>query len=235
MKIFQLKLLIILLFSSGLTYAQVDDDEIFTIVQDLPRFPGCEDIEGTYEEKKQCAEEKTMAFIIGNIQYPKIAKANRIQGRVIVRFIVEKDGSITNAEVSRYGGSLGGGCNQEAIRIVNEMPKWIPGTHRGKPVRVRYNLPVKFELKDNKPKKVRKETITFTLNNNTRSTYRVSTPRRWITFKPGSVINLYNIPKGYQVMYAKKSKKAKPLLTVTKDLRGKRVEIKSFIKKAKER
>ena len=72
-----------------------------------------------------------------------MAKESGIQGMVYVTFVVERDGSITDVRVLR---GIGGGCDEEAIRVVSAMPKWTPGKQRGKPVRVQYNLPVRFTL-----------------------------------------------------------------------------------------
>jgi protein TonB len=72
-----------------------------------------------------------------------MAKESGIQGRVFVTFVVERDGSVTDVRVLR---GIGGGCDEEAIRVVQNMPKWSPGKQRGKSVRVQYNLPVKFTL-----------------------------------------------------------------------------------------
>lgn len=85
-------------------------------------------------------------FIKSNLQYPSLAFENGLEGKVIVKFVVEKDGSITNAVVLKDG--VGGGCADEALRIINNMPKWKPGTQRGKPVRTYYLLPVNFTLKN---------------------------------------------------------------------------------------
>ena len=78
-----------------------------------------------------------------NIKYPAMARENGIEGTVYVEFIIAKDGSITEANVKR---GIGGGCNEEALRVVNSMPKWKPGKQQGNPVKVKYTLPVKFKL-----------------------------------------------------------------------------------------
>ena len=82
-------------------------------------------------------------YLAENIKYPQMAKESGIQGRVFVTFVVERDGRVTDVRVLR---GIGGGCDEEAIRVVAAMPKWAPGKQRGKPVRVQYNLPVKFTL-----------------------------------------------------------------------------------------
>ena len=84
-----------------------------------------------------------LQFIYGNIKYPALARQYGIEGMAIVKFVVEKDGSITNVE------SVRGICNEirdECIRVVKLMPRWDYGMQRGKPVRVQFNLPVKFKL-----------------------------------------------------------------------------------------
>jgi periplasmic protein TonB len=82
-------------------------------------------------------------FLQQNIMYPLAARKDLIEGKVIVKFVVNADGSIANIEI--YKG-IGNGCDEEAIRVVNKMPKWIPGSVKGNPVRVRYNLPINFRL-----------------------------------------------------------------------------------------
>ena len=77
------------------------------------------------------------------MKYPALALENGIQGNVIVQFIVEKDGSISNTKVIR---GVGGGCDVEAQRVIENMPKWTPGRQRGRPVRVQFTLPVRFIL-----------------------------------------------------------------------------------------
>lgn len=115
--------------------------EIFRRVEEMPMFPGCEN--KPKDDRKQCAEEKLLKFIYKNIKYPAIARENNIQGTVVASFVIEKDGSITDAKILR---DIGGQCGDEALRVVNMMPKWTPGKQRGRAVRVQFNLPVRFKL-----------------------------------------------------------------------------------------
>jgi TonB family protein len=102
---------------------------IFMVVEQMPEFPG---------------EEKAWyRFLEENIHYPDSARLAGIQGNVYVTFVVNKDGSVSDARVLR---GIGGGCDEEALRVVKSMPNWIPGKQRGKPVCVQYNLPIKFSL-----------------------------------------------------------------------------------------
>lgn len=117
-------------------------DEIFQVVEEMPRFPGCES-EGDKEAQKKCASDKMIKFIYGNIKYPPIARENGVEGTVVIRFVVDKDGSVTAPEIVR---DIGAQCGAEALRVVNMMPKWIPGKQRGQAVKVYFNLPVKFRL-----------------------------------------------------------------------------------------
>ena len=108
---------------------EVVEQEIFKIVEEMPAFPG--------------GEAKLMEYVSKNIKYPQIARETGVQGRVYVNFVVEPDGSVSNVSVLR---GIGGGCDEEAIRVVKSMPKWKPGKQRGKAVRVSYMLPVNFKL-----------------------------------------------------------------------------------------
>ena len=106
-----------------------EEAEVFTIVDEMPQFPG--------------GESKLMEYVSKNINYPQIARESGIQGRVFVGFVVEPDGSISNVKLLR---GIGGGCDEEALRVVNSLPKWKPGKNRGKAVRVSYQIPVFFKL-----------------------------------------------------------------------------------------
>ena len=119
-----------------------EEREIFKIVEQNPMFPGCEEITDKGERQK-CAEEKMLQFIYGHIQYPSIARENGVSGMVVVQFVVERDGSISNITTVR---DIGAGCGEEAVRIVGMMPKWNPGKQRERPVRVQFTLPVRFKL-----------------------------------------------------------------------------------------
>lgn len=107
-----------------------DEGKIFQFVEEPPAFPGGED--------------KLMEYLGKNIKYPTIAKENNIQGRVYVTFVVDKDGKVKDAKVLR---GIGGGCDEEALRVVKNMPEWKPGRQNGRSVLVQYNLPVVFNLK----------------------------------------------------------------------------------------
>lgn len=109
--------------------AEEETDEIFTIVEDMPTFPG--------------GEEALFKFLGKEIKYPQMAVDAGISGTVYVNFVVDKDGKVKNAKIAR---GIHAACDKEALRVVNSMPKWKPGKQRGKPVKVSYNLPIRFTL-----------------------------------------------------------------------------------------
>ena len=121
-----------------------ESPEVFKVVEQMPEFPGCNDVDAS--EQKKCRQKEMLMFIYKNIKYPEAARKEGLQGTNIVRFIVEKDGSISNEEMTK---SIGGGTDVECLRVVRSMPKWLPGKQRGVPVRVQFNLPIKFKLEDN--------------------------------------------------------------------------------------
>jgi len=108
---------------------EIVEAEIFKVVEEMPEFPG-----GTA---------KLLEYIGKNIKYPMMARESDIQGKVYVQFVVEPDGSISKVTVLR---GIGGGCDEEAVRVVQSMPRWKPGKQRGAPVRVQYMVPIVFKL-----------------------------------------------------------------------------------------
>lgn len=106
-----------------------EPNKVHEHVEVMPQFPG-----GNVE---------LMRYLGTNIKYPTIAAENGIQGRVVLKFVVSKDGSISNIQIVR---SLDPSCDKEAIRVVKGMPKWIPGMQNGHPVAVYFTLPVLFKL-----------------------------------------------------------------------------------------
>ncbi|MEO5581752.1 MAG: energy transducer TonB [Saprospiraceae bacterium] len=121
-------------------------NEIYNVVEEAPRFPGCE-IYPTLHDRLFCAAQKLKQYLNRNIHYPENARKTGVQGRCIISFVVEKDGSISNARIIE---DIGSGCGEEALRVVNSMntmnEPWRPGKQRGNPVRVQFNLPINFNL-----------------------------------------------------------------------------------------
>ena len=113
--------------------APVEEEEeevVFMVVESMPEFPG--------------GQQALFKYLAENVKYPVIAQENGIQGRVICQFVVNKDGSIVDVVAVRSSGEAS--LDKEAIRVISSMPKWKPGKQRGKPVRVKYTVPVNFRL-----------------------------------------------------------------------------------------
>lgn len=109
--------------------AEPQEDAPFQVVEKMPEFPG-----GTAA---------LMKYLKDNIQYPSVCRENNIQGRVLLSFVVNKDGSIVDIEVVR---GINPYLDKEAARVISTMPRWQPGEQRGKTVRVKFSLPVNFRL-----------------------------------------------------------------------------------------
>ena len=109
-----------------------NDGKIFTSVEQVPEFPGGLDA--------------FARFLSKNVTYPGEARRQGIQGRVIVSFVCEKDGSLTDVKVAR---GIGGGCDEEAVRVIKLSPKWIPASQNNRPVRIAYSVPISFTLGNN--------------------------------------------------------------------------------------
>ena len=128
---------LMLFFGMGTIYAQTDggnntpitEEEEFEMPDELPMYPG--GIDGL------------MGFLSSHVHYPAEAVKDSIEGRVLVRFIVERDGSISNIEIAKHAHPL---LDAEAIGVIHQMPKWDPGIKDGKPLRCRFTLPITFRI-----------------------------------------------------------------------------------------
>ena len=108
---------------------KVEESKVFDVVEEMPQFPG--------------GQSALLEYLAKNIKYPVVAEENGVQGRVIVTFVVERDGSITDVKVVK---SVDPSLDKEAARVVKSMPHWIPGKQNGSAVRVKYTVPVTFKL-----------------------------------------------------------------------------------------
>ena len=106
-----------------------DNSKVFDVVEEMPQYPG--------------GPSALFEYLSQNIKYPSVAEENRVQGHVLVTFVVERDGTITDVRVVK---SVDPSLDKEAQRVVNSMPRWIPGKQNGSPVRVKYTVPVTFKL-----------------------------------------------------------------------------------------
>jgi len=122
-------------------------ETIHVVVEEMPRFPGCEDIQDKVD-RKTCAQQNMLNYIYKEINYPTIARETGIEGTVVVRFYIDEQGNVKEPEILK---EIGGGCGKEAMRVVKKMnelsDRWKPGRQRGSAVKVYFNLPVKYKLK----------------------------------------------------------------------------------------
>jgi len=111
------------------TPQEPDSNTVLMLVDEMPEFPG--------------GMAALFTYVKENLRYPKAAQEMNVVGKVLVNFVVEKDGRVVNARVVR---GIGHGCDEEALRVVQEMPRWKPGQQSGKNVRVQFTLPISFKL-----------------------------------------------------------------------------------------
>lgn len=120
---------------------EIDDVDVpFAVIEDVPIFPGCENV--SKAERRDCFQDEMNKHIRKNFRYPEIAQEMGIQGRVYVNFIISKDGSITNIRMRGPDKNL----EKEAERIISRLPNMTPGKQRGRAVRVPFSIPITFRL-----------------------------------------------------------------------------------------
>lgn len=175
-------------YEATLTYNGTDNDKSYDVVDQMPEFPG--------------GVGARMQYLAKNVKYPVEAQRKGQQGNVVVKFTVEKDGSITNSHIVRSISPL---LDAEALRVINAMPKWIPGRHHGKAVSVGYVLPVSFVLqKANGKTEIaaaidKGDDVTFVLDG--------------VTIVGYELLDLID-PDKVESMYIDKSEKSKPVIKI---------------------
>lgn len=141
--LFSLSFAFICFFIAG---AQSSDDHLKE-VDEFPMFPGCEQIDGTKEDIRQCADQKLFAYLYDGLDYPAVARKNGTSGIVYISFVVESDGSISNPAIAS---DIGDGCGDAALQVIKRMMqkeiKFIPAKLDGKAVSFKFNLPFRFNL-----------------------------------------------------------------------------------------
>lgn len=129
-KLFIIALLTLTGMSKAMAQQEVAlEEKVYEVVEEMPSFPG--------------GQGAMFEFIANNIQYPIVAEENGVQGRVLVSFVIKKDGSLSNVRVVK---SVDPALDKEAVRLIKSMPKWIPGKEKGQFVNVKFTVPVTFRL-----------------------------------------------------------------------------------------
>ncbi len=129
--------------SSPSVFVETDKGKVYTHCDKMPYFDGCEGMINGTVEKRNCADKRLIQFLSENLQYPEAAKRDEIEGVVYISFIVNEMGDLEDIQLVR---DIGGGCGEEALRVVKMMPRWEAGADRGKNVKVKMNLPVRFHF-----------------------------------------------------------------------------------------
>lgn len=120
----------------------VRSQKVYYVVDEMPHFPGCD--EGLpNQELQKCAQTRMLEFVYANIKYPEAAQRGGVEGTSVVSFVVGTDGELLEPKVVR---DVGGGTSEEVLRMIREMPAWVPGREDGRDVQVRFNLPIKFQM-----------------------------------------------------------------------------------------
>lgn len=146
MKRFRILLSLLVLTLPCAVMAQTEEPrEPLTIVETMPEWGTCPESagEGFMHPSRECTEQAIMDFVVSELKYPKKARRKGIEGKVVVKFVIEKNGEVGEASVVSSVSPL---LDEEALRVVQAMPPFRPGTQRGKPVRVMFHLPFNFAL-----------------------------------------------------------------------------------------
>jgi len=202
----------------------VNGEPVYHVVDQMPRFPGCEGETGDHVALKDCADRKMLNFIFGHVKYPEAARKAGIEGTTVIRFLVEKDGTISDAEIIR---NVGGGTGEEALRVVNLMAaqniKWTPGRQDGKAVNVHFNLPVKFKLADDLKEEMEKNKTIENGTEQPKDLLKRGLPQENVTLQLGNktlILNAFPNPAKEKLNITLEGE-AKDILLTVFDITGK--------------
>ena len=153
--------------------AQFSTDTIFTQVEIMPCFPGCETIPVNSQTRRQCSDRELVQFISRHLVYPEEAQAKNTEGTVYVSFVVDETGEVQNPALLM---DIGDNCGEAALDVIAAMPRWEPGSHLGQKVKVRFNMPIQFSLKNAEDDLSERYTLTWgTLRGNTATVEELTT------------------------------------------------------------
>ncbi len=132
-----------LIFSTFFSFTLFSQNEALVHVDEMPYFAGCNDFGNNKTSKRRCSNDNLVHFISSNLIYPEEAKRESIIGTVLISFVIDELGYIIDPYVLK---DIGGGCGDAALAVVHKMGRWEPGIEKGKKVKVKLNLPIKFSL-----------------------------------------------------------------------------------------
>lgn len=117
---------------------------IFRTPEKMPLFQSCKNFREEFKSEKDCADRKLLQYVYQNIKYPQEAVDFKVEGTIVISFVISKEGNVINPKIIR---DIGANCGQAGMEVVNKMDKWVPGFQDGQPVATQFNLPIKFSLK----------------------------------------------------------------------------------------
>jgi TonB family protein len=135
---------VILLLGFLISYGQ--DDKVYQEVDQMPVYPGCDTADKDQEEKTKCTNQNIIQFIGDNLKYPKGAKEGKVEGMVLTRFVITKEGMVDKIEIVQDIGSDYGQAAIDVLNLLSGVKGWTPGVKEGKQVAVQYILPINFKL-----------------------------------------------------------------------------------------
>lgn len=142
------KLLGIIVFMSLILLTSTAQTIVLERAEQMPYFAGCKEYSADSDEKRDCSNQSLVNFIANNLEYPSQAKANEIEGTVVVSFVISEAGNVIMPEIIY---DIGGGCGDAAIDVLQHMPAWQAGLHEGELVKVKLTLPINFALAEEEP------------------------------------------------------------------------------------
>jgi TonB family protein len=120
----------------------IQSTDVYTVVDEMPSFKGCGGKDAV--ESRKCTFQKIMEYTNTNLKYPEEAKTAKVEGTVKVKFIIDEEGNVTSPSIVE---GIGGGCDEEALRLISSMPQWNAGHQDGQPVKVEMELPLRFQIR----------------------------------------------------------------------------------------
>lgn len=139
-------------------FAQLSTDTVFTQVEIMPCFPGCESVPVNSEARLRCSNRELVHFISRHLVYPDAAQANNTEGVVYVSFVVDETGEVRNPSILM---DIGDDCGDAALNVISAMPRWEPGFHMGQKVKVRLNIPIQFSLRNEEEEQSGRYTLSW--------------------------------------------------------------------------
>lgn len=122
------------------------DDKVYSEVEQMPIFPGCDTSDKDQTEKTKCTNQNIIQFISENLKYPKEAKDEKVEGMVLTKFVITKEGVVDNIQIVNDIGSNCGQAARDVLNLLSDVKGWAPGIKEGKKVSVQYTLPINFRL-----------------------------------------------------------------------------------------